>query len=300
MTLRKSMGRLWVGVAAALAMASSVAAAPNKAVSFSIIRTGGRLSPESMLYQGGGKAKVEVVYSAVLVRHAGQDFLFDTGLGSRIDEQYARDMPGWKRPFFFYGKPIVPARAQLARAGVPAVRRIVLSHGHWDHASGVVDFPGAEIWVAQPERILIEKAGHGADSIWPSQVGGSSLAWKSIDFRSGPYRGFERSLDVYGDGTVVLVPQFGHTEGSVGMFVTTSSGRRFFFCGDTVWSAAAIEAARPKFWLARALVDADAARTLSQVQRMAALRKDDPGLTIVPAHDGRVQARLGYFPGWVD
>jgi len=189
MIARKTIGRFWVGVAAALAMASSAAAAPSKAVSFSIIKTGSRLSPESMLYQGGGKAKVEVVYSAILVRHDGQDFLFDTGLGARIDEQYARDMPGWKQPFFYYGKPIVPAHAQLARAGFPAVRRIVLSHSHWDHASGLVDFPGAEIWVTKPERTLIDRAGHGADSIWPSQVGGSGLSWTSIDFRSGPYRG---------------------------------------------------------------------------------------------------------------
>jgi glyoxylase-like metal-dependent hydrolase (beta-lactamase superfamily II) len=300
MTVHKAMGRAWVGVVAALALASGAAAAPNDKVGFSIIRTGGRLTPESMLYQGGGKAKVDVVYSAILVRHGGQAFLFDTGLGSRIDAQYGRDMPRWKRPFFHYNKPVVPARDQLARAGLPVVRRIVLSHSHWDHASGVVDFPGAEVWVAPPERALVGKAGHGADNIWPSQVGDPGIAWTSIDFRSGPYRGFERSLDVYADGTVVLVPQYGHTAGSIGMFVTTSSGRRFFFCGDTVWSAAAIGAGRPKFWLARALVDADARATLSQVRRMEALRKRDPGLTIVPAHDGRVQARLGFFPGWVE
>lgn len=300
MTVRKAIGRAWIGIAAALALASGAAAAPSETVSFSIIKTGDRLSPESMLFQGGGKAKVEVVYSAILVRHGGQDFLFDTGLGARIDEQYARDMPGWKRRFFYYDKPIVPARAQLAKAGVPAVRRIVLSHTHWDHASGVVDFPGAEIWVSPTERALVEKVGHGADNIWPSQVGDPRLAWKSIDFRSGPYRGFERSLDVYGDGTVVLVPQYGHTAGSVGMFVTTSSGRRFFFCGDTVWSAAAIDAGRPKFWLARALVDADAGKTLAEVRKMTDLHKRDPGLTIVPAHDGKVQARLGYFPAWVE
>ncbi|HEX7943292.1 MAG TPA: hypothetical protein VF495_01430, partial [Phenylobacterium sp.] len=111
--------------------------------------------------------------------------------------------------------------------------------------------------------------------------------------------GFDRSLDLFGDGTVVLVPQFGHTPGSVGLFLTTSSGRRYFFCGDAVWSAAALKDARPKFWLANQLADADKRRTQAEVARMALLAKREPDLTIVPAHDSTVQNRLGYFPKWV-
>jgi glyoxylase-like metal-dependent hydrolase (beta-lactamase superfamily II) len=131
-------------------------------------------------------------------------------------------------------------------------------------------------------------------------VGDPSIHWKTIAFQPKPYRGYPESLDLYGDGTVVLVPQYGHTPGSVGMFLTTSSGRRFFFCGDTVWSAAAIPASRQKFWLARSIADRDAPATLAQIERMTALQKADPGLIIVPAHDSRVQAKLGYFPTWVE
>ncbi len=269
---------------------------PPPKVSFAIVRTGRTIVQESLLYAGGDKTvKVDNNFSAFLIRHGDDSFLFDTGLGSRIDSQYARDMPGWKRPFFKYLKPIIPARDQLARAGLPPIRRVILSHSHWDHASGVVDFPQAEIWASKEELAFIRSGG-----AWPSQVGEPSIRWRTIIFQPKPYRGFAQSLDLYGDGSVVLVPQFGHTPGAVGMFVTTSSGRRFFFCGDTVWSAAAIPHARPKFWLASLLADSDAARTHAEIDRMRALQKADPSLIIVPAHDSRVQARLGYFPNWVE
>ncbi|MDQ0466741.1 glyoxylase-like metal-dependent hydrolase (beta-lactamase superfamily II) [Caulobacter ginsengisoli] len=295
---RPRFAGLVAGFAAALAVLAIglPAAAAGPRVSFAIVKTGRTVVQESLLYAGGDKAaKLDNNFSAFLIRHGDDEFLFDTGLGARIDSQYAQDMPGWKQRFFKYLKPIIPARDQLARAGLPPIRRVILSHSHWDHASGVVDFPQAEVWVTKEELAFIR--GGGA---WPSQVGAPSIRWRTILFQPRPYRGFAQSLDLYGDGTVVLVPQFGHTPGAVGMFVTTSSGRRFFFCGDTVWSAAAIPQARPKFWLAGLLADSDAGRTQAEIDRMRALQKADPGLTIVPAHDSRVQARLGFFPNWVE
>ncbi len=50
---------------------------------------------------------------------------------------------------------------------------------------------------------------------------------QSYDFRSGPYLGFAESHDVYGDGSVVIALAGGHTTGSVIVFVTLPSGRRY-------------------------------------------------------------------------
>ncbi len=54
--------------------------------------------------------------------------------------------------------------------------------------------------------------------------------------------GFDESLDLFGDGRLVLVPLPGHTPGSVGLFVTLDSGRRLFFSGDTSWRLEASKA----------------------------------------------------------
>ncbi len=44
------------------------------------------------------------------------------------------------RPFFSFDKPVVSARQQLDAAGFPPVQHVIISHSHWDHASGVLFF----------------------------------------------------------------------------------------------------------------------------------------------------------------
>ena len=50
------------------------------------------------------------------------------------------------------------------------------------------------------------------------------LNWKVFDFEGGPYLGFARSHDVYGDGSVACVPAPGHTPGRIIVFVTLPAG----------------------------------------------------------------------------
>lgn len=297
--LLAAMALAWTSTASAAPSASGVPDKPP--VAFSVIKTGKSSAKEALVWSGGSWGRnVDNNFSAILIRHGDRELLFDTGLGAKVDSQYAQGMPGWAHAFFKYDKPIDPVRAQLQRAGVAPVRQIILSHSHWDHASGVVDFPEAEVWVSPEELAVIKKPGAGLGQAWTSQVGDPRIAWRSLTFTPVAYHGFDRSLDLFGDGSVVLVPQYGHTPGSVGLFLTTSSGRRYFFCGDAVWSAAAIKDARRKSWLANQLADGDKARTQAEIVRMSALAKREPDLTIVPAHDATVQNRLGYFPKWVE
>ncbi len=269
-------------------------------VAFSILPTASLQVREALVHAGGSfSKKVTTNFSAILVQHGESTFLFDTGLGRDVARQYQQDMPRWQRPFFKYDEPVDPARAQLDRAGMAPVGRIILSHSHWDHASGVLDFPGAEVWVPAAERAFIAGAGSGVGAPWPSQLDSKEIAWRTFEFSGGAFEGFASSLDVYGDATVVLVPLPGHTPGSVGMFLTLGSGRRFFFSGDLSWSLAALEQERPKFWAARWLVDNDAAQTASALAQVHGLMLRHPDLTVVPAHDGALQARLGYFPQWL-
>jgi glyoxylase-like metal-dependent hydrolase (beta-lactamase superfamily II) len=274
-------------------------AVPAK-VEFAIVKTGKVTSLKGLMVSGGGfGTKVDGNFSAVLVRHGDTRFLFDTGLGSKVAEQYQQDMPWWARAFFRYEDPVVPARVQLDRAGIPPIERIFLSHAHWDHASGLGDFPEAVVWAAPEELDVIEHAAPGLGGSWPSQVSLKTIRWQALVFKPRPHKGFDRSIDVFADGSVVLVPMFGHTPGSIGMFVTTASGKRFFFCGDAVWRADALKDGRPKFWPASLIVDKDREQTQHTIEQMRELLKQDPGLVVVPAHDDTVQSGLGYFPNWV-
>lgn len=280
------------------AQESSVTAQPE--VGFSIIRTGKVAVREGMLYAGGSFGnEVEANFSAILVKHGRELFLFDGGLGTKIAEQYRQDMPLWARPLFKYEDPVTPAQAQLLQAGFPPIERIILSHSHWDHASALGDFPRAQVWASAPEMEFIRDAGKSFGGSWPSQVSSATIDWHTLEFKPVPYEGFDSSIDLFQDGKVVLVPLYGHTPGSVGMFVTVDSGKRYFFVGDVVWRADALAQGDPKFWPARVLVDHAGDQTQQTIEQIRRVMAKDPKLVVIPAHDASVQGVLGYFPQWV-
>jgi glyoxylase-like metal-dependent hydrolase (beta-lactamase superfamily II) len=268
-------------------------------VAFSILKTSENRVREALTFSGGDFRKtVTINYGAVLVEHDEDRFLFDSGLGINVDAQYCCDMPRWKRPLLKYG-PVDPVRRQLERHGIETVPRIVLSHSHWDHASGIADYPEAEIWIAAAEHAYLQHLPTSPlkrGATMPSQVHAPAIRWHVFDFEGAPYGPFEASLDLFGDGTAVLVPLRGHTPGSTGLMLTLTSGKRFLFCGDTVWNASAIARSRPKTFVASIIADDDRAATLASIELLRDLAVAEPALTIVPAHDGAVQDRLGYFP----
>lgn len=285
---------------AGLAFAQAAPGTALPQVGFSIVKSGSLKVREGLVYSGGSfTTEVDTVFSAILVKHGDEYLLFDTGLGERIAAQYEQDMPRLQRLLFKRPEPSVSAKSQLAAAGVPPVAKIILSHSHWDHASGITDFPGTPVLVAQEELDVIRKPSGAIGAPWPSQVGDAGIRWQAIPFEARPYEGFERSFDLYRDGKVVLVAMGGHTPGSVGLFLTVDSGKRYFFVGDVVWSAGALKDGSPKFWLARRRVDHDVDATQRAIERIRTAMKNIPGLTVVPAHDGPVQNALGYFPAWV-
>lgn len=264
----------------------------------SIIKTAEVRTLEALTYSGGAYTQlVRLQHIAVLVRHPQGTLLFDTGLGRQVDAQVRSDMPLWARPVFSYG-PVSDARSQLEAAGMAPIPRIVLSHVHWDHASGLVDFPEAEVWLSQPERDFMAHPSYLA--VFPSQVSAPTIQWKPFQWDKQAFGGFSQSLDLFGDASVVLVPLAGHTPGSVGMYVSLRSGKKFLFVGDAVWNADAVAQRAPKMWVSSQLVDADRAQALQAVETLATIQEATPGLTIVPAHDARVHDAMGaYFPDFV-
>lgn len=275
-----------------------IAALPD--VGFAIIKTSQVAVAQALLVPGGSITKqVDSNFSAFFIKHNNDYLLFDTGMGKQMDSQYQQSMPiGW-RPFFTYDKPVVSARAQLDKAGMPPLKRVILSHSHWDHASGVLDFPEARVGVAAAELALIQKPSIGPGGTWKSQISAASIQWETLAFQPVPFKGFPESLDLYQDGKVVLVPMPGHTPGSVGLFVRGDSGTVYFFIGDVAWTVAALQKGKPKFWVAGKLVDGDAQKTQTTLEKVRSLMQVEPGLVVIPAHDSAVQGRLGYFPVWV-
>lgn len=267
----------------------------EQTVRFAVINTSGTNTLDALSYSGGSWfSKVRMSYVAFLVDHPKGRFLFDTGLGRNIKQQYQADMPLWMRPTFKYD-PVTPVRDQLEANHQTLPNQIILSHTHWDHASGVADFPNAEVWALPEEHAYIAEG-----NVMQSQFANPDLRWHEYTLTDTPWRNYKKSLDLYGDGSVVLVDQGGHTPGSVGLYLRTSSGSEYLLCGDTLWRARALESAAPKSWVARWLVDDDTAATQERVNQLAEFSRRYPDVVIVPAHDTEVLDQLGYFPSWLE
>jgi len=270
---------------------------PPQGLGFSVLHTGeSRGAPEALIVGGGSWWRYRrPVQVAVLVRHPRANFLFDAGLGRQVDQQFAANT-FMDRQFFAY-RHVRPAADQLAKAnwGAERIRMIVPSHLHWDHASALPDFPDAQVWISPAERSHAEQG--QAPAFLRSQFGGVRH-WRTLSFSHGPYLGFERSQDVFGDGAVVLVPLAGHTAGQVGMFLTLSSGRRYFFTGDTTWTLEGLQKPADRSWALRQMVHVDHDVRLNQraIVQVHQLMQRFPQLIVVPAHDERLLARLPHFP----
>jgi glyoxylase-like metal-dependent hydrolase (beta-lactamase superfamily II) len=253
-------------------------------------------APEAMLVGRGRWLRWrKLTHIAVLIVHPEGQLLYDTGLGREIDDQFSVN-GFWHRRMFGYARERAVVD-QLVQHGwaVDDVRLIVPSHLHWDHASGLPDFPDAVVWATPEERRAA--AGGSPPAFLRSQFDGVRR-WRDLLFEDGPYLGYPASQDVFRDGSVVLVPLTGHTPGQVGLFLTLPSGRRYFFIGDVTWTLEGVRRPADRSWLLRRMVDLDHDEEANQrsIVHVHHLARRYPQLTVVPAHDEAVLDLLPRFP----
>jgi glyoxylase-like metal-dependent hydrolase (beta-lactamase superfamily II) len=262
---------------------------PPAGMSLHAIEAGYMVSNAAFAYRGGSFLDSRRFgMGGILVQHPKGTLLFDTGFGSTVDQQF-KTIPWLMQVTTHYVKEPTVA-AQLAAAHIPlsSITGVVLTHAHWDHVSGLVDLPGVPVWINRAEQDFIRNGGDATALI--RSMG--ALPYKLYAFTSGPYLGFTRSLDVFGDGSVVLVPAPGHTPGSIIAFVNTPDGKRYALVGDLVWQTEGIAIPAERPWISRMLVDWDSEDVRDLIVQMHKLQAAIPGLIIVPAHDRRVWERL--------
>ncbi len=266
---------------------------PVAGVKLAAIHAGRMESVAAMAYRGGSFAdKREFGMGAILVEHPQGNLLFDTGFGSDVLAQ-VESLPLLMR----LTSKVIPEQTvaeQLAAADYPLseIEHVIVTHGHWDHISALPDLNGPTVMMTREEQAFVQSG----DPIVSVLAGFDDLQVVPVNFSDAPYLGFDSSADLYGDGSVVLVPAPGHTPGALFAFVNTEDGKRYALLGDVVWQREGLElpAERPK--IARMLVDHDPARVRAQIVHLHRLQKMIPDMLLVPAHDRRVWQELPQFP----
>lgn len=249
------------------------------------IETGYAVTLEGFTVAGGSLFKTKKVsHNAILILHPKGNLLIDTGIGNNVKEQFAA-MPFFLKPLFDYTK--LKSAQEILDANHISIKNILLTHMHWDHASGLKDFKDVAIYSTKPELDFAKTIDAKPPAYIHSQYDGIT-SFNPVQFRDGAYEVFKESFDFYRDGTVVLVPLSGHSPGSIGVFVNLTATERYFFTGDITWTKAGFETNAHKFIVSSLLVDYNRDLIGKEINRISDLLKLKPEIKVMPAHDNDV------------
>jgi N-acyl homoserine lactone hydrolase len=259
------------------------------------VSTGTALWPQDALFSTGGKLarlhslgfrseKVEIPIPAFIVEHPGAGLmLIDTGFHASMAVDPKANLGPIAGRFF---KPkmetddAMPDQLRARGFDPRAVKLVVMTHLHVDHASGVSQFPDATFVVTQREWHAATEEKGLTDGYVRRQFD-HAFDWRTIDFDGddvSSFAGFGRTLDLFGDGSVRLAYTPGHTLGHTSVVLRTRAGE-FLVAADAAYTMRTLrESAMPY----GAHDEHEFRRSLREVQRYI---EQTPNAIVSVGHD---------------
>ncbi len=211
--------------------------------------------------------------------------LVDTGFARDAQTDPARTM-GRMQPWLFECRPN-DLPSLLAEQGADRIETILMTHLHTDHVSGIGLFPGAEV-IADAAEWAAGDARGGWATGYPRATIALATKRRSLDFAgpdARPLGPFKRTLDVFGDGTVIACSTPGHARGHVSYVIRLGDGEELLLTGDAAYFAHQLESLEPAGLLA------DRVAYASSLAAAAAYAARD-GVSVVTGHDADVWPTL--------
>lgn len=261
---------------------------PDVEVSF--LRCGSTAAPACFAVRGAfSLAPRMLAHSAVLIRHPKATFLYDTGLCADI-HHFLKDQPLWFRKVLGSYVMEMPIGMHLQQQDLEPqdLDFAIMSHLHWDHVSGIPDLPDVPLRIhrieyeAGQQKLLSQNRG-----LVKRLLGSNPIELYDL---SGPeYAGFQASYDLFGDGSIILVPLPGHTAGQVGMFIHRANGAHLFLIGDAAWIAENYLKPAPMHPILWSLVSSDQSAALQTLIKLHGFASQHPEIPIIAMHDAPMQ-----------
>jgi glyoxylase-like metal-dependent hydrolase (beta-lactamase superfamily II) len=183
----------------------------------------------------GEEGLITVPVPSYLIVHPRGRVLFDSGLHVATLENpvdHIGEMLASFHTFHFHAGEEVGARLTGIDVAPDRIDIVVNSHFHFDHCGGNGQLANADILIQRRE---LEHARAAENS------GGYLLS----DWDTGQrLRAVDGEHDVFGDGSVVCLPTYGHTPGHQSLRVATEHGGEFILCGDACYLKESLEKLR--------------------------------------------------------
>ena len=233
------------------------------------------------------RPKGEMVHSPCLafaVRHpSAGTILIDTGLHPDASENLRKDFGVRMALLFRRLKPAAEAyEEQLRRVGVEPsqVERVIMTHLHVDHTSGMRLLPKARFACTRAEW----KAATAADAAGKGYVARhlpSESRIDLIDFETaGETHGpFSRTIDLLGDGSIRLISTPGHTPGHMSVLLRLAGERQVLLVGDAAYTLRSVHTQ------SLPLITANDELYRTSLRALKTFSEHEPEAILVPSHD---------------
>lgn len=168
---------------------------------------------------------IESPMPAFVVLHARGHVLFDTGPHPGVFQDAFARWGGLAKAFEPLGDERSGILSQLESIDLKPedFRYVVNSHLHFDHAGGNQFFPKSSFLVSKREME------------WAQKPDNEGKGYFKADWDHPlAYREIEAPFDLYGDGSLVIIPLPGHTPGHQGLLVRLKKDRAMILSGDSV------------------------------------------------------------------
>jgi N-acyl homoserine lactone hydrolase len=253
--------------------------------SAALLRESGRLAWRRALGLGVGKdGFTPIPIQAFLVEHPGAGLvLIDSGLHASVAvkprENFGRVTIMAFRDLQMEASQALPAQLRERGFEPSAVKAVVMTHLHVDHASGISEFPGATFVVSKAEWEAATNQGptHG----YVTRQFDHAFDYRLLEFEgqdAESFAGFARSFDLFGDGSVRTVYTPGHTLGHMSVLLRTARGE-VLVAGDAMYLRRTLAETHLPY---RTEDEHLFRRSLREIRQYAT---ETPDALIIPGHD---------------
>jgi N-acyl homoserine lactone hydrolase len=161
------------------------------------------------------------------------------------------------------------------------VATVVLSHLHGDHIGGLREVSQAELLVSRTEWDTLSGTWPELAGVMRQHIELPGLRWRQIDpapLHDPTLAPFDIGHDLFGDGSLVMVPTPGHTAGSISLIVRRADKPTLALVGDLTYAADLLKREHVPGVGNRRILRRSSAM-------MNQLQAATPGLVVLPTHD---------------